>query len=46
VVGWVGGGGGGEASSVALVEERRLRVFGNRELRKMFGPKGEEVTVE
>jgi len=35
-----------EASSVGLVEERRLRVFESRELRKVFGPKGEEVTGE
>jgi len=35
-----------EASSLTLVEERRLRVFENRELRMVFGPKGEEVTGE
>jgi hypothetical protein len=29
-----------------LVEERILRVFENRELRKLFGSKGEEVTGE
>ena len=34
------------ASSLTLVEERRLRVFENRELRKVFGPKWEEVTRE
>ena len=27
-------------------EERRLRVFENRELRRVFGPKRDEVTVE
>ena len=27
-------------------EERRLRLFGNRVLRKIFGPKRDEVTVE
>jgi hypothetical protein len=27
-----------------LREECRLRVFGNRVLRKIFGPKGDEVT--
>jgi hypothetical protein len=26
------------------VEERRLRVFENRELRRIFGPKRDEVT--
>jgi len=29
-----------------LREERRLRVFENRVLRKMFGPKRDEVTGE
>jgi hypothetical protein len=29
-----------------LKEERRLRVFENRVLRKIFGPKREEVTGE
>jgi hypothetical protein len=32
--------------SVTLMEEHRLRVFGNRVLRGMFGPKGDEVTGE
>jgi hypothetical protein len=27
-------------------EERRLGVFGNRDLRRMFGPEGEEITGE
>jgi 3-methyladenine DNA glycosylase AlkC len=27
-----------------LTEERRLRIFENRVLRKIFGPKGDEVT--
>ena len=27
-------------------EERRLRVFENRVLRRIFGPKSDEVTVE
>ena len=27
-------------------EERRLRVFENRVLRRIFGPKGDEVTGE
>jgi hypothetical protein len=27
-----------------LKEERRLRVFENRVLRRIFGPKGDEVT--
>ena len=30
----------------ALREERRLRVFGNRVLRRVFGPKRDEVTGE
>jgi len=29
-----------------LSEERRLRVFENRVLRRIFGPKREEVTGE
>jgi hypothetical protein len=29
-----------------LREERRLRVFENRTLRRVFGPKRDEVTVE
>jgi hypothetical protein len=29
-----------------LKEERRLRVFKNRVLRRIFGPKGDEVTRE
>jgi len=37
---------GCETSSVKLGEERRLRVFGNRVLRRIFGPKGDEVTEE
>jgi hypothetical protein len=32
--------------SLALREERRLRVFENRVLRKIFGPKRDEVTGE
>ena len=31
---------------LTLKEERRLRVFGNRVLRRIFGPKREEVTGE
>jgi hypothetical protein len=34
----------GVTRSVTLKEERRLRVFENRVMRKMFGPKREEVT--
>jgi hypothetical protein len=37
---------GCETWSVTLREERRLRVFENRALRGMFGPKGDEVTGE
>ena len=29
---------------VTLREEHRLRVFGNRVLRRIFGPKRDEVT--
>jgi len=31
--------------SVSLIEQHRLRVLGNRVLRRIFGPKREEVTV-
>jgi hypothetical protein len=34
---------GCEAWSLILREERRLRVFENRVLRKIFGPKRDEV---
>jgi hypothetical protein len=30
--------------SLKLMEERRLRVFEKRVLRRIFGPKGNEVT--
>jgi hypothetical protein len=32
--------------SLTLREERRLRVFKNRVLRRVFGPKRDEVTGE
>jgi hypothetical protein len=32
--------------ALALREERRLRVFDNRVLRRIFGPKRDEVTRE
>ena len=32
--------------SLTLKEERRLRVFENRELRRIFGSKRDEVTGE
>jgi len=35
---------GREALSLALWEKRRMRVFENRALRKIFGPKREDVT--
>jgi hypothetical protein len=35
---------GCETWSVTLREEHRLRVFENRVLRRIFGPKREEVT--
>ena len=37
---------GCETWSPTLREERRLRVFGNRVLRRIFGPKRDEVTGE
>jgi len=36
---------GCETWSLILREERRLRVFENRMLRRVFGPKRDEVTV-
>jgi hypothetical protein len=35
---------GCEAWSLILREKRRLRVFENRVLRRVFGPKRDEVT--
>jgi hypothetical protein len=35
-----------EIWSLTLREERRLRVFENRMLRRIFGPKRDEVTGE
>ena len=37
---------GCETWSLTLREERRLRVFENRVLRRVFGPKRDEVTEE
>ena len=37
---------GCETWSLTLREERRLQVFKNRVLRRMFGPKRDEVTGE
>jgi hypothetical protein len=37
---------GCETWSLALREERKLRVFGNRLMRRLFGPKRDEVTGE
>jgi hypothetical protein len=37
---------GCETSSLTLREEHRLRVFKIRVLRRIFGPKGDEVTGE
>jgi hypothetical protein len=37
---------GCEAWSLTLREERRLKVFENRVLRRVFGPKRDEVTGE
>jgi hypothetical protein len=35
-----------ETWSLTLREERRLRVFENRMLRRIFGPKGDEIAEE
>ena len=37
---------GSETWSLTLREEHRLRVFENRVLRRIFGPKREDVTGE
>jgi len=37
---------GCEIWSLTLKEERRLMVYENRELRRVFGPKRDEVTGE
>jgi hypothetical protein len=37
---------GCETCSVTLRQEHRLRVFGKRVLRRIFGPKRDEVTGE
>ena len=37
---------GCETWSLTLKEERRLRMFENRVLRRIFGPKRDEVTGE
>jgi len=37
---------GYETWSLTLREERRLRVFENRVMRRVFGPKRDEVTEE
>jgi len=37
---------GCETWSLTLREERRLRVFDSRVLRRIFGPRREEVTRE
>ena len=37
---------GCETWSLTMREERRLRVFGNRVLRRIFGPNRDEVTRE
>jgi hypothetical protein len=37
---------GCETCSITLREEHRLRVFENRVLRRIFGPKRDEVTGE
>jgi hypothetical protein len=37
---------GCETWSLILREESRLRVFGNRVLRRIFGPRRDEVTGE
>ena len=37
---------GCETESLTLTEERRQRVYENRALRRIFGPKRKEVTGE
>jgi hypothetical protein len=37
---------GCETWSITLKEERRLKVFNNKVLRRIFGPKRDEVTGE
>ena len=37
---------GCEIWSLTLREERRLNAFANRKLRRMFGPKRDEVAVK
>jgi len=37
---------GCETWLLTLREERKLEVFDNKVLRRTFGPKGDEVTVE
>jgi hypothetical protein len=37
---------GCETRSLTMREEHRLRVFENRVLRRIFGPKRDEVTEE
>ena len=37
---------GCETWSLTMREERRLRIFENRMLRRIFGPKRDEVTEE
>jgi len=37
---------GAKTSSLTMGEKRRLRVFENRELRRIFGPKREEEAGE
>jgi len=37
---------GCETRSLTLIQRCRLRVFENRVLRRIFGPKGDEVTGE
>jgi hypothetical protein len=37
---------GGETWSLTLKKERRLRVFENRVMRRIFGPRRDEVTGE
>jgi hypothetical protein len=37
---------GCEIWSLTFREEPKLRMFGNRELRRIFGPKSDNVTVE
>ena len=45
-MGWACGAYGCETWSLTLTEERKLRAFENMVLRRLFGPRRDEVTGE